>query len=165
MRRRSSGAGVGFALLGGVVLVVLAIVLALRGPAQPAPAASAASAGERFPNAWPDPPPADVAALLGGLGPGASLTESWRVRGVSPVHEQRILVDVASGERGFRVALLLKERDPRRPPKATARYALFTLQPRPTAESLKDADYSAVLGALATLVEKNEGVVPVPAGM
>lgn len=165
MRGSSSGAGVGFALLGGVALVVVAILLALGGPEPVAVPAPTATVSERFPNSWPEPPPRDVALLLGGLGPGSILTESWRVRGVSPVHEQRFLVDVQSGERGFRVAVALKERDPRLAPKTTARYALYTLQPRPTAESLEDADYAAVLGALAAIVEKNEAAVPVPAGM
>lgn len=165
MRGTSSGSGVGFALLGGALLVVVAIVLALRGPAEAPTPTALATASERFPNAWPEPPPRDVALLLGGLGPGSSLAGDWRVRGVSPVHEQRFLVDVANGERGFRVAVMLKERDPRLAPKTTARYALYTLQPRPTAESLQDADYAAVLGALGAIIEKHEALGPVPAGM
>jgi len=158
------GAGVAFALLGGVLLVGTAVLLAARTPSRPAPA-PLPTASERYPNAWPAPPPPDVAALLGGLGPGSTLAEGWRVRGVSPVLEQRIVIDVEKDERGFRVALVLKERDERRPPKATARYALYTLQPRPSAEALGDDDYSTVVGAIAARVEEREGSVPVPGGM
>lgn len=165
MRGRSSGAGVGFVVLGGVALVVLAVVLALRGQSGESQPAPAAAPSERFPNAWPGPPPPDVAALLGGLGSGSTLAAGFSVRGVSPVHEQRFLVDVAKGELGFRVAVMLKERDPRLPPKTTARYALYTLQPRPTAESLEDADYAAVLSALGAVIQQNEAVVAVPAGL
>lgn len=77
------------------------------GPADPL----AAGAPEPYPNSWPDPPPPDVAALLGGLGPGSDLGGGWRVRGVSPVLEQRIVIDVDKAGVGFRVALTTKGRD------------------------------------------------------
>lgn len=156
---RTSGSGVGWALVALPVLVIVAVVLSLRKPEAP-PTAPVAS--ERYPNAWPGPPPPEVARLLGDLGP---LPSGWRIRGVSPVHEQRIVVDVEKGEAGFRVAVMLKERDSRRPPKATARYALYTLQPRPTEESIQEHDYAEVLGALATRIQANEAGAPVPSGM
>ena len=132
-------------LCGGALLA-----LAFRLSTPPDPPAAAES--DPFPNSWPDPPPADVAALLGGLGPGSDLGGGWRVRGVSPVLEQRIVIDVDKAGVGFRVALTTKGRDERVPPKSTARYALYTIQPRPSAEALQDSDYAAVLGAIATRV-------------
>lgn len=145
-------------LCGGALLA-----LAFRLSTPPDPPAAAES--DPFPNSWPDPPPADVAALLGGLGPGSDLGGGWRVRGVSPVLEQRIVIDVDKAGVGFRVALTTKGRDERVPPKSTARYALYTIQPRPSAEAPKDADYAAVLTAIAARVTEREGSVAVPAGL
>ena len=147
-------------LLSGALLAPLVVGRQPREAPAPPPVAS-----EAYPNAWPTPPPADVAALFGGLGPGAALTPRWRVRGISPVHEQRIVLDVASGDLGFRVAVKLKERDERVPPKRTARYALYTIQPRPSAEQIQDPDYAEVLTALAAILTDREGKAPVPAGL
>lgn len=156
-------AAVGFAVLGGVALVVLALGLAVRKPTPPA--GPTVPADSRFPNAWPEPPPAEVAALLDGLGPGASLVGRWMVRGVSPVHEQRIVVDVDRGDAGFRVWIVKKDRDSRLPPTATGRYALYTAQPRPSVDALTEQDYAEVLGALSARLAKTETAVPVPSGM
>jgi hypothetical protein len=122
-------------------------------------------ASEAFPNAWPDPPPADVAALLGGLAPGAVLAEGWRVRGVSPVIDGHVVVDVEKGELGFRVVLMPRDKDRRAPPAASERYALYTVQPRPSAEKIRDDDYAPVLTALRARLLANEARVAVPRGM
>lgn len=164
MARRSSGSFAAFGLLAAVALIVVAVGLALRGPKPRADASPAPTASDRYPNAWPEPPPAEVSSLLGDLGPGASLG-TWRVRGVSPVHEQRIVVDVERGEVGFRVAIERKATSDKKPPKATERYALFTVQPRPSAEALDDADYAEVLDALAARLTQTEARVPTPAGL
>lgn len=149
-------------LLGGAAFALLVRFIVM--PDAPAPAPSA-RVPDPFPNPWPAPPPADVAVLLGALGPGATLRDGWRVRGVSPVHEQRIVIDVDKSGVGFRVALKLEGRDERVPPKRTARYALYTIQPRPTADAVQDADYAAVLSAIAAVVTEREANVPVPAGL
>ncbi|MBI3205137.1 MAG: hypothetical protein HYZ29_26600 [Myxococcales bacterium] len=149
-------------LFGGAAFALLVRFGAL--PESPV-AAPSASAPDLFPNPWPTPPPPDVAALLGGLGPGAALRDGWRVRGVSPVHEQRIVIDVDKSGVGFRVALMREGRDERVPPKRTARYALYTIQPRPTADAVHDADYAVVLTAIAAVVTEHEATAPVPAGL
>jgi hypothetical protein len=164
MKGRARGAGVAFALLGAAALVVLGLGLAARqAPRRGAPP-SAPIVSERFPVEWPSLPPAEVAALLDGLGPGAELG-GFRVRAVSPVLEGRVVIDVARGDAGFRVAVVRKERDARRPPASTERYALFTQQPRPDADSITEEEYGAVVGALAARVREREGKVPIPAGM
>jgi hypothetical protein len=165
---RGRGNGVGIAVLAGAGLIFAVVVaLALRRPPPrsthvegPPPIAS-----ERFPNEWPNPPPADVAALLDGLAPGASLEGGWRVRGVSPVTDGHIVIDVARGEIGFRVVIVQKGKDPRRPPAESARYALYTAQPRPAADSIKDEDYAPVLSALRARLAKTESRVATPRGM
>lgn len=147
-------------LLGGALLAPLVVGRESPDALEPPPVTS-----EAYPNAWPLPPPADVATLLGGLGPGSMLTPRWRLRGISPVHEQRIVLDVASGDLGFRVAVKLKDRDERVPPKRTARYALYTIQARPSADRIQDSDYAEVLSAIAAILTAHEGRAPVPAGL
>jgi hypothetical protein len=164
--KRAGGVGVGLGVLGMAGLVVLALVLALRSqPRRPAPTPSAPTASERFPNAWPAEPPSDVAALLDGLGPGSPLTGKWRVRGVSPVEDHRIVVDVDRGDAGFRVWIVRRDQDSRLPPKQTERYALYTAQPRPNAEALQDEDYGEVLDALVERIARTETKLAIPAGM
>lgn len=158
------GVGVGLAVLGGASLIVLALVLAAS-PHPKAPQPSAPTASERYPNAWPSEPPADVGALLEGLGPGAPLSGSWRVRGVSPVEDHRIVIDVDRGDAGFRVWIVRRGQDPRLPPKQTEKYALYTAQPRPSAEALDDEDYGAVLDELSARIKRTESRVAVPTGM
>lgn len=164
MSRRPHTIGVGLAVLAACGLVVVALVLAL-GPQPRAAAPVWPSTSERFPNEWPTPPPAEVAALLDGLGPGSELVGPWRVRGVSPVLSQRVVVDVDRGDAGFRVWIVVRGRDERLPPRQTARYSLYTAQPRPSAEALTDEDYAAVLDALAERIERTESSAAVPAGM
>jgi hypothetical protein len=165
MRARATGPG--FVVLALVALVAVAVVLAIRArPSRVTMVASAApTASERFPNAWPTPPPPDVAALLGGLGPGSELTGAWRVRGVSPVEQGRIVIDVVRDEVGFRVWIVQKGKDDRLPPRQTRLYWLYTAQPRPSAEALGDEDYAPVLDALVARIRSAESTVPVPAGM
>ncbi|MBK7581274.1 MAG: hypothetical protein IPI67_13800 [Myxococcales bacterium] len=165
MAGRGSGALVGFGLLAAVGLIGLSVVLAVK-QAAPGPAnVPAITVHEEFPNAWPSAPPPSVARLLDGAGPGTALGEKWRIRGVSPVHEQRIVIDVANGSIGFRVLVMLKERDARLPPKQTERYSLYTVQPRPRSDSVDDKDYDLVLKALGERIAKQEKSVPVPDGL
>jgi hypothetical protein len=164
-RSRSADLTVPIAVLLVVGLGIVGIVLSVRKPTSSRPAPIASSAPDPFPNFWPNPPPADVGALLDGLGPGAPLGHGWRARGVSPVENARVTVDVARKGVGFRVWIVQRDRDQRLPPKRTKKYDLYTAQPRPTAESVSDEDYSSVLGALAQRIAKTELNVPVPAGM
>ncbi len=165
MASRASTAWVGFAVLGAALAIFGLVALSLVGQSPPA-TPSAAQENERFPNTWPEPPPADVSRLLDGLGPGSPLVGSWRVRGVSPVADRRIVVDVDRGnDVGFRVWLMLPETDQRLPPLRTERYVLYTAQPRPTAQAVSDEMFSEVLGALAVRIRKTEMSVPVPSGL
>jgi hypothetical protein len=168
-RSRSSrgNLGVAFVVLGAVGLIVIAVALALRPPtaSRQLPNSAAPRAVDPFPNAWPDAPPADVAALLDGLGPGAQLTARWRVRGISPVIDAKIVIDVDRGDAGFRAWIVRSDRDSRLPPKRTAKFSLYTAQPRPTAEALDDAAYAEVLAALAQRIRRTETKVAVPRGM
>jgi hypothetical protein len=106
-----------------------------------------------------------VAALLAGLGPNTPLVGRWRVRGVSPVTDGRIVIDVDRGDVGMRVWIVRRESDPRRPPAQTERYALYSVQPRPAADSIDDEASGEVLRALASRLKSTESSVPIPAGM
>jgi hypothetical protein len=120
---------------------------------------------DSYPNTWPLPPPIDVQRLLDGLGPGSALTARWKVRGVSPVHERKIVIDVDDGGRGFRVWVMQPESDKRVPPHKTEKYVLYTSQPRPTAQSVDDAAYGEVLEALGARIRRTENQVPTPVGL
>jgi len=162
---RSTGALMGFAVLGASALIISVIISAIRSPSsEPAPA-PAVSAPDRYPNEWPNPPPSDVATLLGGLGPNTPLVGRWRVRGISAVTNGRIVIDVDRGDIGMRVWVVRKESDPRKPPAETARYALYTAQPRPNADSIDDQASGEVLGALVERIKQTEASAPFPAGM
>lgn len=179
MRPSTKKRSIGLGPLAGLVVVLgfgvwgLAAAIAGSGgaPHGEAPAASAsapspaASVGERFPNFWPDPPPADVRALLDGLGPGTALTGGWSVRGISPPQEQRIVIDVARGEAGFRVWVTRKGGGSGAPPAQTERYALFSVQPRPEANSVSSEDLGRVLEAVAERIRRTEQRVPAPRGL
>jgi len=153
-----------------VGLVGVGIGLSLRKPTPPTPvpvtsATRSADPPDPFPNFWPDPPPHDVGALLDGLGPSSPLADGWRVRGISPVQDGRITIDVARGDVGFRVWIVRRDRDERLPPRRTKKYDLYTAQPRPTAEAVGDEAYASVVAALAARVQRTEDRVKVPAGM
>jgi len=154
-------------IFGGVLLLVVAVVLALRAAPAPGTASPSASAAEpeRFPNEWALPPPADVAALLDGLGPGSVLEGGWRVRGVSPVVDRKIVVDVQREDIGFRVWICLHDRDSRLPPRRTGRFSIYTAQPRPTQDAVRDEDFAQVLDAIAARVRSAEARVSLPRGM
>src|SRR5687768_16239787 len=111
-RRTSGGAVFGFAVLGATAMLITIIVSVIRpdGARNPPPSASAPSPPDPFPNEWPHPPPADVAALLSGLGPNTPLVGRWRVRGVSPVIDGRVVLDVDRGDVGMRVWIVQRER-------------------------------------------------------
>lgn len=167
-RVNSGGLIVPLVVVTTVLVGVVALVAGVRSPdggtsVQSVP--SPPTASERFPNQWPDPPAQDVALLLDGLGPGAMLDARWRVRGVSPVHDGRVVVDVDDGSLGFRVEIRRKGEGKFLPPASTERYALFTIQPRPTLEAVSDEDYREVLSALAARLRKTEGRVPTPRGL
>jgi hypothetical protein len=155
----------------GPAVIVIALLIGVWGSigllctAVPPPVVPAPPPRERYPNAWPDPPPADVARLLDGLGPDTPLVGRWRVRGVSPVHEKKIVVDVDRGDIGFRVWITKPESDKRLPPHKTERYVLYTSQPRPTAADVKDEDFAEVLKALGERIRRTELTAPIPAGM
>jgi hypothetical protein len=118
-----------------------------------------------FPNEWPDPPPPDVAALLGGLGPGMSLDAGWRVRGISPPRERRVVIDVERGEIGFRIWVTAKGAGPGAPPRETQKYALYTVQPRPAQNSVPNEEFGRVLEMVANRIAAQESRVPTPAGL
>src|SRR5262245_48128631 len=126
MRRRrnfSPGKFIAFALLGAGGLVLSAVIAIVRTPNAP-PATSSApppAASDPFPNEWPAPPPPEVAALLDGLGPNTPLVGRWTVRGISPVQNARVTLDVDRGDVGLRVWIVRRESDPRRPPAQTER--------------------------------------------
>lgn len=164
MSSKSSPARIGCAVA-LAALVALGVGAALRRSPEQAPQAQPSAERERFPNPWKAPPPADVAALLGGLGPATDLGAGWRVRGVSPVHEGRIVIDVERGEIGFRVWVMRRDDADKRPPARTKHYALFVVQPRPTGEAVDDEGKGHVLAALAARLRATEGRVPVPAGL
>lgn len=153
----------GLFVLGLVVAMWVCIGLlcvSVSPPVVPAP-----KSPERFPNTWPEPPPAEVARLLDGLGPDSPLVGRWRVRGVSPVHEKKIVVDVDRGDIGFKIWVMRPESDKRMPPHKTERYVLYTSQPRPTAESVNDEAFGEVLKALGERIRRTEMTVPTPSGM
>lgn len=133
---------------------------------QPAPQVEAEAAPpSRYPNPWPDPPPADVAALLDGLAPGAPLPAGFVVRGISPVHEQRIVIDVERGEAGFRVWVVQRGTDERRPPGSSEHYAVYFVQPRPTADAIDDDARREVLREVLRRIRKTEATTATPAGL
>lgn len=135
----------------------------MREPTGPPPVTSRVP--DPYPNTWPLPPPADVTRLLDGLGPGSPLTGRWRVRGVSPVLDKKIVVDVDDGAIGFRVWIMKPESDKRLPPHKTQKYVFYTSQPRPTAEAVGDGAFGEVLKALGERIQKTENSVPTPAGL
>jgi hypothetical protein len=160
----------GLLALGG--LSVWGLAVAIVGPgsssdgAPPESSASASPGSDReFPNEWPEAPPADVGALLGGLGPGSALDGGWRVRGISPPKERRVVIDVQRDGIGFRVWLTAKGAGPPGPPKQTERYALYTVQPRPEQNSVPNEEFGRVLEALGSRVAQNEARVPTPRGL
>lgn len=169
-QRRASPLALG-GLLGIAALGVWGLAAAITGAgggseggsaaAESAPSPNASS----FPNEWPHPPPADVAALLGGLGPGASLDGGWRVRGISPPQQRRVVIDVERGEIGFRVWVTAKGAGPGAPPRETEQYALYTVQPRPAQSSVPNEEFGRVLENLAVRIAAQESRVPKPAGL
>lgn len=148
-----------------LLAAALGIVIASsRGSPTAKNAVPAPRVSVRFPNPWPERPPHSVAEALDGLGPGDVLA-GFRVRGVSPVHESRIVVDVERGDAGFRVWIQRRDNDRRLPPAKTDKYALYVVQPRPTADAISDDDQAAVLKALAARLRRRERTVPVPVGL
>lgn len=140
-------------------------LLCVRVPSREDPPPVTSRIPDPYPNTWPLPPPADVARLLDGLGPGSTLTGRWKVRGVSPVHEKKIVVDVDDGAVGFRVWVMRPESDRRLPPHKTEKYVLYTSQPRPTAEAVGDDAFGEVLKALGDRIRRTENSVPIPLGL
>jgi hypothetical protein len=156
----------------GVIVVGLLLcmwgsfaLLCVRVPEPEGPPAVTSRIPDPYPNTWPLPPPADVTRLLDGLGPGSTLTTRWRVRGVSPVLDKKIVVDVDDGAVGFRVWIMRPGNDQRLPPHKTEKYVLYTSQPRPTAEAVGDGAFGEVLKALGERLQKTENSVPTPAGL
>ena len=148
------------------VLVVGATLgaAALFWPRPDVPRANApAVAPERYPNPYKQPAPPDVTLLLDGLVRGASLDGGFRVRGISPPEDRRVIIDVERGDVGFRVWLMRKGADTRRPPAESEHFTLFIVQPRPTAEAVTDEMKKAVLGDLTRRLKKTETSVRVPA--
>ena len=121
-------------------------------------------ASVRFPNPWPDPPPADVAALFDDLRLGDTVG-GYRVRAISPVHDARIVVDVEKNDAGFRVWVERRKPGGRVPPAKTSQYALFMVQPRPSPDAINDEDQAAVLKGLVERIRRKESSVPVPSGL
>jgi len=106
------------------------------------------------------PPPADVAALLGGLGPGAPVA-SLQVARVE-VRDLQIRIELAgAGGGSMRVAIARTGALGFHALRASASYEIFY----EAARGVDDAARDAVLAAVEARLRENEGSAPVPRGL
>lgn len=148
-----------------LLLVIGGIASNAMWPRREAPEQAAPASPERYPNPYKGPAPADVTRLLDGLVRGNRLAGGFSVRGVSPPEGGHVIVDVERGDVGFRVWITRKDKESVRPPASTERYALYVVQPRPSADAVTDEMRRAVLGDLKRRLAKTEANVSVPAGL